>query len=484
MKEITFVLPFIPGPDFEACLLRLQKDEHVDSVLILDASGTFTGGNNTLTVKNLHSTETIKAISDHLHSPYLAFWDSFKELPELSEFTLGRLIRVQKDSGAVMLYGDYRESKDDAPIREHPLAHYQMGSVRDDFDFGPLLLFHSEAFKKAVDASEGDFVHAGLYQVRLSLSRMGEILHLKETLYNARKCQISDSGYEQQFSYVDARNRQAQIEMEQVFLKHLRALGALIEPFEDRVDLQKGDFPVTASVIIPVRNRVRTILDAVHSALGQETGFDFNVIVVDNHSDDGTTQALQQLSGKEKRLIHIIPENSGHGIGGCWNTAILDPRCGRFAVQLDSDDVYSSPTTLSRIVSTFLEESCAAVVGSYTLTDFDLGIIAPGLISHQEWTMDMGRNNALRVNGLGAPRAFSTYHLRQILFPDTSYGEDYAVMLAISRRWRISRIYDSLYLCRRWKGNSDAALSQEAINRNNTYKDLLRTIEIKARMKK
>ena len=268
--------------------------------------------------------------------------------------------------------------------------------------------------------------------------------------------------------------------MEQACTEHLKEIGAYLEPQFKNVDFNQEAFEVEASVIIPVRNRVKTIKDAIHSVLRQVADFPFNVIVVDNHSTDGTTEAIAQLA-QDERVIHIIPDRTDLGIGGCWNMGIHHPQCGKFAIQLDSDDLYSDEHTLSKMVSAFYEQQCAMVVGTYRMTDFDLNTLPPGIIDHKEWTPENGRNNALRINGLGAPRAFYTPVIRQIGFPNTSYGEDYAVGLAISRHYQIGRVYDVVYLCRRWSGNSDAALNAFQVNANNLYKDRIRTWELKAR---
>ena len=381
----------------------------------------------------------------------------------------------------------------------HPLIDYQLGSVRDDFDFGPLLLMRGDLLRQWAREQGGDWQYGGLFDLRLFLSRQGELLHLNEYLYTKVEDDLRLSG-EKQFDYVNPANRDVQVEMEQVCTAHLKTIGALVEPSQMlTVDLDEQPFDVEASVVIPVYNRARTIADAVRSALGQQTAFPFNVIVVDNHSTDGTGEILAALSSPEgdttaptpsgkatggPSLIVLTPERHDLGIGGCWNMAVNDPRCGRFAVQLDSDDLYSSPQTLQRIVDTFYEQKAAMVVGSYRMCDFDLQTLPPGLIAHREWTDENGPNNALRINGLGAPRAFFTPLLRQLQLPNTSYGEDYAMGLAFSRNYRIGRIYDELYLCRRWSGNSDAALSQERLNANNLYKDRLRTLEILARQRR
>ena len=407
---------------------------------------------------------------------------------ELGYEALTRLVTIADDSGATMLYADHYTLLPDGKRERRPLIDYQVGSVRDDFSMGSLLLIRTEGLKQYFQQDIiHPYQHAGLYDLRLFLSRQSLPLHVSEFLYTEVETDTRLSG-QKQFDYVDPRNRARQVEMERAVTRHLRQINAYMAAGEyDQIVLDREPAPVEASVIIPVRNRVRTIEDAVRSALSQETSFPFNVIVIDNHSTDGTTETLMQLVGssakecKQGSLIHLIPERDDLGIGGCWNLAIHDPRCGRFAVQLDSDDLYSSPQTLQRIVDTFYQENAAMVIGSYRMCNFQLETLPPGLIDHKEWTENNGRNNALRINGLGAPRAFFTPVLRRIQIPNTSYGEDYALGLMLSRRYRIGRIYDELYLCRRWEGNSDAALSTEAVNRNNLYKDQLRTLEIRAR---
>ena len=345
--------------------------------------------------------------------------------------------------------------------------------MRDDFDFGSLILYRTEVLKQAVFeiSTESDYTYSASYAVRLALSRRYSLTHIREFLYTETETDTRRSG-EKQFDYVDPRNRSVQIERETVFTRYLKKTGAYLPPVEHRIDLNEGDFPCEASVIIPVRNRVRTIDDAIRSVLEQETTFDYNLIIIDNHSTDGTTEAIRRYAGEK---------NTDLGIGGCWDLAIRDARCGRFAVQLDSDDLYSGPDTLQRIMDTFHKEQCAMVIGSYRMTNFSLETLPPGIIDHREWTSENGHNNALRINGLGAPRAFFTPLLREIGVPNVSYGEDYALGLAFSRRYRIGRIYDVVYLCRRWEGNSDAALSIEKVNRNNAYKDSLRTLELAQR---
>ena len=389
-----------------------------------------------------------------------------------------RLLQVAEATGAVMVYADFYELENDQRTK-HPVIDYQEGALRDDFDFGPMVLLRTEALRQCI--AESEWKYAGWYALRLQLSRLGDLFHLNEYLYTVEKKPVKAGG-EQQFDYVDPRNRSVQEEMEQVVTRFLEQTGGYIDTSRyETPDLSEGDFPVVASVIIPVLNREKTIRDAVESALSQQTEFPFNILVVDNHSMDGTPEILEELAARDKRVVHIVPERTDLGIGGCWNWAINDLRCGRFAVQLDSDDLYSSPQTLQTIVNTFNESSCAMVVGAYRMCDFDLQTLPPGVIDHREWTDENGANNALRVNGLGAPRAFLTPVARRIGFPNTSYGEDYAMGLAVSRRYRIGRIFDPVYLCRRWTGNSDHALSIEKTNANNLYKDRLRTIELKAR---
>ncbi|MCM1152379.1 MAG: glycosyltransferase [Muribaculum sp.] len=402
---------------------------------------------------------------------------------ELMPHAVRRMRQVAEDSDAAMVYSCYRERLDDGTLVDHPVIEYQPGSVRDDFDFGALVLLNiADVLSVTEDFTEEDSasLDGGWYALRLRLSTANMLVDLPEYLYTVGRVDYRKSG-EKQHDYVNPRQRAYQQEMERVLTEHLYEINALVENFE-KVDPEEGDFPVEASVVIPVRNRVNTIRDAVASALSQETDFTFNVIVVDNCSTDGTSEALDAI--EDSRLVVIRPQASeGLGIGGCWNRAILSEYCGRYAVQLDSDDVYSSAATLQKIVDKFNEECCAMVVGSYRLTDFQLNELPPGVISHNEWTEENGPNNALRVNGFGAPRAFYTPVVRQILFPNVSYGEDYAVCLRISREYAVGRIYEPLYNCRRWEGNSDAALSVEKVNEHNSYKDFVRSLEVMARIR-
>ena len=435
-------------------------------------------------VKGMTSSNDIMAMAEQARADYVLLFTKPTKVT-MGQGALERLLRVAVDSDAALVYADHWERKevDGAWTTErHPAIDYQLGSIRDDFDFGSLLLIKTTLLHTfAMQAGEHDYQFAGLYALRLFLSREGQLFHLNELLYTEVEEDLRASGIKQ-FDYVNPRNREVQLEMEAAATAHLVAIEAKIDTSSyETPDFDEQEFDVEASVIIPVYNRAKTIADAVRSALKQQTTFLFNVIVVDNHSTDGTGEILAQLSAADKRLVVLVPDRTNLGIGGCWNLAINDARCGRFAVQLDSDDLYSSPKTLQQVVDAFYKQNAAMVIGSYRMCDFELNTLPPGLIDHAEWTDENGPNNALRINGLGAPRAFFTPLLRQIQFPNTSYGEDYALGLIFSRHYRIGRIFTELYLCRRWGGNSDAALSIDKINANNLYKDRLRTLEIKAR---
>ena len=431
----------------------------------------------------LRKTETLRSIAEELSQKYVLLYTKNYPL-EMGMYALERMLAVAEDTGADMVYADHRKciilEDGTRKISQHPLIDCQKGALRDDFDFGSVLVFRSGSFREAVSAMEHDRQYGALYDLRL---RMNKIVHINEFLYTEIETDTRLSG-EKQFDYVDPKNRSVQIEMEEICTEHLRRIGALLEPkFKDVTLGGAESFKVTASVIIPVYNRIRTVKDAVQSALNQECTFPFNVIVVDNHSTDGTTGLLKELASQDDRLIHVIPERHDLGIGGCWNLAVHHESCGEFAVQLDSDDVYSGPDTLMKVVAAFHEQKCAMVVGTYQMTDFQMNPLPPGIIDHREWTEENGRNNALRINGLGAPRAFWTPLLRTLNLPNTSYGEDYAIGLRISREYRIGRIYDVLYCCRRWEGNSDAALDVTRVNANNLYKDRIRTWELEARIR-
>lgn len=476
---IDCFIPWQSDEQVAATLQQLKADEQVKDIYFLREEGP---GN----------IETLRWIAEKASAPYLLLYTKYDTL-QLGYYALTRMLTVAEDSNALMLYADHYTTPSQPPRGEAsnpcPLIDCQLGSVRDDFQMGSLLLIRTSALKDYVaQAKDITYRFAALYDFRLFVSRIMLPVHADEFLYTEIEQDTRLSG-QKQFDYVDPRNRDRQIEMEQACTAHLKAIGAYLAPetFQD-IDFSEGEFAVEASVIIPVRNRERTIEDAIRSALTQETSFPFNVIVIDNHSTDGTTEKINQIAkslpqggGGGGHLIHIIPERDDLGIGGCWNTAVHHAQVGRFVVQLDSDDLYSSPQTLQQMVDAFREQQAAMVIGSYRMCDFQLNTLPPGLIDHKEWTPDNGRNNALRINGLGAPRAFYTPVLRKLQIPNTSYGEDYALGLMISRRYHIGRLYHEVYLCRRWEGNSDAALSQEKINKNNTYKDHLRTLEILAR---
>lgn len=426
----------------------------------------------------LESSNTIASIAENTDADYVMICTRHTTIG-WGNNTLERFLRVADDTDAVMVYADHYKMVE-GKMEKHPVIDYQSGSLRDDFDFGSLWCIKAQALADYIaQPDREEYQFAALYDLRLYLSRVGEIFHLNEFLYSEAELDTRKSG-EKQFDYVNPRNREVQIEMEKACTQHLGKVGALIDTtFYRQPDFGEQDFEYEASVIIPVFNREKTVADAVKSALGQKANFKFNVIVVNNHSTDRTGEILDEL--KADNLIQIVPERTDLGIGGCWNEAINSSFCGKFAVQLDSDDLYSSPKILQKIVDAFYKQKAAMIIGSYRMCDFDLNTLPPGLIDHKEWTDENGCNNALRINGLGAPRAFFTPLVRQIQFPNTSYGEDYALGLAFSRRYRIGRIYDELYLCRRWGGNSDAALSVEKVNANNLYKDRLRTMELKAR---
>ena len=499
---------FLPCEDLmvaQEALTELHDNKTVQHINLLVSSDfaaqhQVPNGCTFVVIDRLESSNTITSIAENTDADYVIICTKTTPI-KWGLYALERFLRTADDTGAVMIYSDhYSMVKDESlsqdgtsavgKLEKHPVIDYQEGSLRDDFDFGSLWLIKSQCLRDyAAQTDRVDYLYAGLYDLRLYLSRVGEIFHLNEYLYTENELDTRKSG-EKQFDYVNPRNREVQIEMERACTQHLEKVGALIDTSYYRLpDFNEQDFEYEASVVIPVFNREKTIADAVKSALSQKANFKFNVIVVNNHSTDKTGEILSRIAHEmeEKndkqagRLIQIVPERRDLGIGGCWNVAINSDHCGKFAVQLDSDDLYSSPKTLQKIVDAFYKQKAAMMIGSYRMCDFDLNTLPPGLIDHKEWTEDNGCNNALRINGLGAPRAFFTPLVRQIQFPNTSYGEDYALGLAFSRRYRIGRIYDELYLCRRWGGNSDAALSIDRVNANNLYKDRLRTMELKAR---
>ena len=392
-----------------------------------------------------------------------------------------RFIEIAEATGAAMVYSDYYQITEDG---KNPITtiEYQRGSLRDDFNFGVVILLNTSILKKITTHTPEDYEFAGLYDIRLKISETSSIFRIAEPLYLLTPVSATEAE-SRHFAYIDKKNRNVQIDMEKACTAHLKRIGALLTGNPKSVNLESESFDCEASIIIPVRNRQKTIADAIHSALGQQTNFKFNVLVVDNFSTDDTGNIIDRIAHTYSNVVKITPDNDNLGIGGCWQLAINHSLCGKFAVQLDSDDIYQSPHTLQRIVDEFYRQRCAMLIGSYTITDFELNPIPPYLIDHAEWTDDNGRNNALRINGLGAPRAFFTPIIREIGFPNVSYGEDYAVGLRISREWKIGRIYDSVYLCRRWENNSDTGISLETLNRYNFYKDKIRTIELLRRIK-
>lgn len=482
-EKIDLFLPFEALEKGEETLLELHENKTVQHINLLVSSDFASQhqvpeGCTFVVIDRMESSNTVMSIAENTDADYLLLCTRMASV-RWGLYALERFLRTADDTGAVMVYSDHY-SLEEGALTKHPAIDYQAGSLRDDFDFGSLWLIKSQALLDYVAQTDRvDYQYAGLYDLRLYLSRKGEIFHLNEYLYTEAELDTRKSG-EKQFDYVNPRNREVQIEMERACTAHLEKVGAIVDTnFYRQPDFDEQDFACEASVVIPVFNREKTIADAVKSALSQKTNFPYNVIVVNNHSTDSTGEILDSID--DERLIQIVPGRTDLGIGGCWNVAVNSDHCGKFAVQLDSDDLYSSPKTLQKIVDAFHEQKAAMIIGSYRMCDFDLNTLPPGLIDHKEWTEDNGCNNALRINGLGAPRAFFTPLVRQIQFPNTSYGEDYALGLAFSRRYRIGRIYDELYLCRRWGGNSDAALSVERVNANNLYKDRLRTMELKAR---
>ena len=482
-EKIDLFLPFEALEKGEETLLELHENKTVQHINLLVSSDFASQhqvpeGCTFVVIDRMESSNTVMSIAENTDADYLLLCTRMTSV-RWGLYALERFLRTADDTGAVMVYSDHY-SLEEGALTKHPAIDYQAGSLRDDFDFGSLWLIKSQALLDYVAQTDRvDYQYAGLYDLRLYLSRKGEIFHLNEYLYTEAELDTRKSG-EKQFDYVNPRNREVQIEMERACTAHLEKVGAIVDTnFYRQPDFDEQDFACEASVVIPVFNREKTIADAVKSALSQKTNFPYNVIVVNNHSTDSTGEILDSID--DGRLIQIVPGRTDLGIGGCWNMAVNSDHCGKFAVQLDSDDLYSSPKTLQKIVDAFHEQKAAMIIGSYRMCDFDLNTLPPGLIDHKEWTEANGCNNALRINGLGAPRAFFTPLVRQIQFPNTSYGEDYALGLAFSRRYRIGRIYDELYLCRRWGGNSDAALSVERVNANNLYKDRLRTMELKAR---
>ena len=480
MKQINCFIAYNDVTQAEITAQNLLKSSLVKSVFLLATSGNNldVDGCESIEIDSINSTSTFKKISEKSDTPYSLLYTKDTTL-ELGQYALERFFHIAEGTKAGLVYSDYYQIADG--VRSNlPLIDYQAGSLRDDFNFGSVLFYNTEYLKKAVDAATVDYKHAGLYDIRLKVSQLADLIHINQYLYSEIEHDTRKSG-EKIFDYVDPKNRAVQIEMEAACTDHLKKTGGYLAPNFKSIAFEEKSFPVEASVIIPIRDRVRTVEDAIKSVLSQKTTFSFNLIIVDNFSTDGTTEIIEKYAKLDSRLIHLKPTRTDLGIGGCWNEGVDYPGCGKFSVQLDSDDVYENENTLQTIVNAFYEQNCAMVIGSYTMTDFKMETIAPGLIDHKEWTPENGRNNAMRINGLGAPRAFYTPILRSIKVPNTSYGEDYALGLYFSREYQIGRIYDSIYLCRRWDDNSDASLDVVKMNGYNLYKDKIRTIELKAR---
>ena len=482
-KPITVYLPYSGQKHTLRTIEQLQQSPLVEKICLLATAGVreVPAGCTRLAVDSLYGSGTLQKIAQKTTTPYtlLVIHDT---TIEFGQFALERLVSVAELTGSGMVYSDYHDIQAGQRV-SHPVIEYQIGSIRDDFNFGSVLLFDTKALKAAASANaRQNFDYAGLYSLRMAVSRKQPLTRVGESLYGKVELDVRQSD-QKQFDYVDPKNRAVQIEMESAATEHLKRIGVWLKPKFKAPNLDEGKFAYEASVIIPVRNRVKTVGDAVASVLKQKTTFPFNLIVVDNHSTDGTTVLLSSIAQKDKRMVHLIPQRQDLLIGGCWNEGVHHLACGRFAVQLDSDDIYTDENTLQKIVDAFRRDQCAMVIGSYRMTNFKLEEIPPGVIDHKEWTPDNGRNNALRINGLGAPRAFYTPVLRRIKLPNVSYGEDYAAVLAVSREYQIGRIYEPIYLCRRWEGNSDAGIDVAKQNAFNFYKDKMRTFEVLARQR-
>jgi hypothetical protein len=481
--KVTAFIPYSGDEHTIRTINNLKESEYIKKITLLklNPSAKDIDGIESIEVENLVSSETINKICTSVDTEYFLLIKQ-DNLLDFGQFSIERFYYVAENTGAGLVYSNYNEIKGDVTF-PHPLIDYQHGSLRDDFNFGYVLFYNTQAVKDALTDDNDNYEFAGLYNLRLRLSQKTPLVRIPEYLYSTIETDTRKSGAKQ-FDYVDPSKRDLQIEMEKVCTSHLKDINGYLEPEFEEIDLSAGDFDFEASVIIPVKNRAKTISDAIESVLSQKTSFNFNLIIVDNYSNDGTTEKIIEFAKKDERVVHITPERKDLGIGGCWNEAVHHQKCGKFAVQLDSDDIYFNEKTLQTIIDKFHEEKCAMVIGSYNLTNFDLEEIPPGLIDHKEWTPDNGRNNALRINGLGAPRAFYTPILRKYKIPNVSYGEDYALGLMISRNFQIGRIYDPVYICRRWEGNSDAALDIPKVNAHNTYKDRIRTFELMARQRK
>lgn len=480
MRSINCFIPFVSKTQVQNTINGLKKSAMVDKIYLLatDEPLEMVEGCEFLRISSLNTSDAIHEIAKHATARYTLLYTKHTTL-ELGYFAIERMTQIAADSNAGMVYADHYQIEADKKTNA-PVIDYQLGSLRDDFNFGSVILFDSSAFVDAASRMNTQYLFAGLYDLRLKLSQKYNLVHINEYLYSEVELDSRKSG-EKQFDYVDPKNRDVQIEMEQACTEHLKEIGGYLSPDFKKIEFSENNFEFEASVIIPVRNRIKTIKDAIRSVLMQKTNFKFNLIIIDNHSSDGTTEAIRGFSDDD-RLVHIVPDRNDLGIGGCWNVGVHSSQCGKFAVQLDSDDVYSDENTLQTMVDAFYEQNCAMVVGTYMMTNFDMEMIAPGIIDHKEWTPENGRNNALRINGLGAPRAFYTPVLRRINVPNTSYGEDYALGLRFSREYQIGRVYNVVYNCRRWDDNSDASLDIVKMNAHNTYKDRIRTWELQARI--
>jgi hypothetical protein len=481
--KITAYVPYSGSDYIIQTLQALKESELVAKIVLLttDKSLKPAGNFDMVHVNNMFGSETVELIAKNTGTDYALILTN-EEQYSFGQFSMDRYCYVAENTNAGLVYSDYHETKQKVAY-PHPVIDYQKGSLRDDFNFGYLLFYKTEAIKDAAERSGKNYKYAGFYNLRLKCSQKYDIIRIPEYLYSTIESDARKSGVKQ-FDYVDPKNREVQLEMEAACTEHLKDIGAYLEPKFNTIDIDHDSFEIEASVIIPVKNRSKTISDAIDSVLKQVTDFKFNLFVVDNYSNDGTTEKIDAYAEKDDRVIHLTPLRKDLGIGGCWNEAVHHKNCGRFAVQLDSDDVYTNENTLQKMIDTFKTEKCAMVIGTYKMTNFNLEDIPPGIIDHKEWTPDNGRNNALRINGLGAPRAFYTPLLRKYKIPNVSYGEDYALGLMISRDYQIGRIYEPIYTCRRWEGNTDAALDIPKQNAHNTYKDRIRTIELIARQRK
>lgn len=481
MNMIDCFIPFRDVLQVSRTIEGLKKEEIVGKIFLLrlpEAAGKSIQGCEVIDVKSINCTDAVMKMAAAANAEYSLIYTKFTDL-SFGRFALERIVAIGDDSSAAMLYADHFNELG-GQRKNAPVIDYQMGALRDNFDFGSVLAYRTSALKEAASRMNVAYSFAGLYDLRLKVSQKGSLVHINEYLYYEIETDTRKSG-EKIFDYVDPKNRDVQIEMEKACTHHLKDIGGYLEPHFKHIELSDAPFEYEASVVIPCKNRVRTIGDAIKSALAQKTSFKYNVFVVDDNSTDGSVDVIKKYLGNEK-LFYIAQDKTWHGIGGNWNAAIHHPHCGKFALQLDSDDMYSCQDAVQRFVDAFYEQNCAMVVGTYRMTNFDLETIPPGIIDHKEWTPDNGRNNALRINGLGAPRGFYVPLLRRINFPTTKYGEDYAVGLRISREYQIGRIYDVIYDCRRWEDNSDASLDIEKENANNLYKDRIRTWELQARI--